>query len=130
MSLSCYCDVDDADWYYEAGDNFSLLDTKRSRKCCSCGAKLTPGSEVLRFMRYRHAAYDSIEEKIFGEGNEIYLADWFMCETCGGLYMALNELGFCCDLGHDDMRELAKEYGQMQREAMMRAQLSKVGAAK
>lgn len=127
MSLSCFCDNDDADWYFTGADDFSILATKRSRKCCSCGTTLKPGSEVVRFERFRHPAYGSIEEKIVGEGNEIYMADWFMCEECGGLYMALSELKFCFDFGRDDMRDLAKEYGAMQREdlARKRAKLAK-----
>lgn len=124
MSLSCYCESDDADWWYTGADDFSVLATKRSRKCCSCGKKLAPGAEVLKFERWRRPAYDSIEEKIMGDGAEIYLADWFMCEECGGLYMAINELGFCFDLGNDDMRQLAREYGDMQRGAMARKRIA------
>ena len=92
MGLSCSCDNDDADWYYVGGDEFSILSTKRSRKCCSCGTKLMPGSEVVKFERFRYPVYDSIEEKILGPDAEVYMADWFMCEECGGLAMALAEL--------------------------------------
>lgn len=116
MSLSCSCDSDEADWYFIGGVDFEPLATKRSRKCCSCGSKLQPGSEVVRFERFRRPEYDSIEAKILGEDAEVYMADWFMCEECGGLYMALSDLGFCFDFGYDDMRDLAKEYGAMQRE--------------
>ena len=131
MGLSCSCDNDDdADWYYVGGEEFSILSTKRSRKCCSCGTKLMPGSEVVKFERFRYPVYDSIEEKILGPDAEVYMADWFMCEECGGLAMALTELGFCLNLGLDDMHDLAKEYGEMQREdlARKRSLMAIVGA--
>ena len=130
MSLSCYCESDDADWWFEPAADFSFLGTKRARKCCSCNARLKPGDEVLKFTRWRNPAYGSIEEKIFGEYSEIYMADWFMCEACGGLYMALSELGFCVSLGDDNMADLAKEYGEMQREALARAANGRARMAK
>ncbi len=122
MSLSCSCEVDDADWWYQPAEDFSLLGTKRARKCCSCEVRLAPGDEVLKFRRWKTAGYDTIEEKILGEGGEIDLADWFMCEPCGGLYLAFHDLGYCVSLGFDNMVELAKEYGEMQRAERAEAQ--------
>jgi hypothetical protein len=57
------------------------------------------------------AAYPSIKEKIYGEGNEVPMTPKWMCERCGDLYFSLTELGFCVSLD-DDMRELVKEYAE------------------
>jgi hypothetical protein len=38
-----------------------------------------------------------IEESIYGD--EVPLADWYLCETCGDLADSLSELGFCYHLG-------------------------------
>lgn len=99
MSLSCYCGDDDAaDWQYTVNDDFTILATKHGRKCCSCRMKIKPGDTVLQFNRWR-APLNScyyIEEQIYGD--EVPLAPWFMCETCGGLYMAVNDAGMCCDI--------------------------------
>jgi hypothetical protein len=110
MSLSCNCEYDDAPaWYYDTSENFSILDTKRSRKCCSCGVKLPVGSEVLRFRRWRPTTErcNYIEESIYGD--EVPLAPWYMCETCGGLYMAVQDLNMCCDISENIANQI-KEY--------------------
>jgi len=53
-----------------------------------------------------------VEERIVGEGNEIYLADVYLCETCADLFFSLQDLGFSCVLPDEDMRELVKEYAE------------------
>ena len=105
MSLSCDCDTD-CDWCYEHSGDFDALNTKRSRKCCSCGSKISPGDTVLRFWRYRYPLGD-IEERIYCD--EVPLAPWFMCETCGGLFMAIDEAGMCCDI-RENIADQIKEY--------------------
>ena len=113
MTLSCTCDYDDYDgdgWFYYGPEDYTTLQTKRSRKCCSCSTKINVGDIVTKFTRARNLNYGSIEEKIYGEGGEIYLADWFMCEECSDLYFSLKELGFCISLGYDSMQDLLKEY--------------------
>jgi len=113
MSLSCECDYDgDAEWYYNTPDDYAPLSTKRSRKCCSCKERIAVGDLSLRFSRWKHPEYGSIAEKIYGEGSEIPIADWWMCERCGDLYLSLAELKFCVDPG-DDMRELVREYAEL-----------------
>lgn len=106
MSLSCSCD-DEFDWYYLEPSDFSTLTTKRSRKCCSCGSRIAVGSDCARFERYRAPVTD-IEERI--QGDEVPLADKWMCEECGGLYFSLTDLGFCINLGSENMRSLVQEY--------------------
>lgn len=112
MSLYCYCG-EDFDWFYEANTKFSILDTKRWRKCCSCKTRLDPGAEVLKFIRHR-APHSYIEEAIYGD--EVPLASMYMCEECGGLFMALEELGYCITLDEEPMRELVAQYNEMRKE--------------
>lgn len=113
MSLSCTCDFDgDSDRYYETADDFSALDTKRSRKCCSCKTKVKPGDEVLKLRRYRDPSdrCNYIEESIYGD--EVPLAPYYMCETCGGLYFAVQDLGMRCDIERD-LKVQIREYNAM-----------------
>lgn len=111
MTLSCSCS-DDYDWYYTPPDDYSVLGTKRCRKCMSCKDRIPVGATVLRMTCFYYASYPSIKEKIYGEGAEVPLPDKYLCERCGDLYLSLSELGFCINLG-DDMRDLVKEYAEV-----------------
>lgn len=115
MSLSCTCDFeDDADWYFESADDFSILTTKQSRKCCSCKTKIKPGEEALRLRRYRDPSdIYGIEESIYGD--EVPLAAYYMCETCGGLYFAVQDSGMCCDIERD-LKKQIREYNMGMRD--------------
>lgn len=105
MSISCGCD-DDFAWHYTPPKDFSILQTKRSRRCCSCGCKLTPGSEVGEFERSRRA-HNDIEERICGD--DIPMASWYMCEECVGLFWALADIKYCIALRKgESMRDLVK----------------------
>lgn len=44
------------------------------------------------------------------------MPSWWLCERCSGLYESLDSLGFCGMLGQD-LREVCREYAQMQRNA-------------
>lgn len=116
MSLSCYCYCDDHDWWHDGGDPVSPLATKRSRRCKSCNDKISIGDDCMKFTRWRNPNYGSIEERIYGEGGEVPLASWYLCDRCAGLYESLDSLGFCVTLP-SDMRELCREYAEMQRDA-------------
>ncbi len=105
MSLSCYCHPDDHEWWYESDENFSQLQTKQRRRCASCDDLINIGGDVLRIRSWRLPKTD-IEERIHGE--EVPLADKFMCEECAGIFMSLTDLGYCISLGgdiHDDLAE-------------------------
>jgi hypothetical protein len=115
MPLSCDCDNDDPDWWYRANP-VAPLATKRSRKCCSCKERIAVGDDAMEFVRWRTPAYESVAERIYGEGGEEPLASWWLCDRCAGLYESLDALGFCIGAG-EDMRSLAREYAEMQREA-------------
>ena len=111
MSLSCYC-PDDGDldqWWYRP-DDYSVLTANRSRRCRSCGELIRPGDLVAKFERERETKGD-IEERIWGD-EDVPMAPWYHCERCADLYFSLEELGFCVD-PNDDMRELVKEYAEM-----------------
>jgi hypothetical protein len=118
MPLSCYCD-DDGDWWHIPPNDYSVLDTKRCRKCASCGERIPVGATVLKMDCYRSPS-DSmgIEESIYGD--EVPMAPKYLCERCGDLYLSLAELGYCLNLG-EDMRELVRDYAEMQREQRERA---------
>lgn len=107
MSLSCYCDDGEgSDWYYRPADDFTTLATKRSRKCSSCHTKIKPGETALEFERWRPPSdrCNWIEETIHGD--EVPLASFYMCETCGGLFMSVQELGMCCDITENVARQI------------------------
>lgn len=106
MSISCFCDDYDPDWYYVARDDFEELNTKRSRRCCSCKSVLRQGDTVLKFVRWR-SPLTLIEESI--KGDEVNIAPWYMCEVCGGLFFAIEEAGMCCDI-RESLADQIKEY--------------------
>lgn len=73
MSLSCSCgdyDGDDIAWWYNTPDDYTTLQTKMRKRCCSCNELIDLGDTVLKFNRWRNPKTE-IEEKIYGEGGEI-----------------------------------------------------------
>lgn len=113
MPLSCTCyDNDDAAWYWWRPDDFTILNTKRSRVCCSCKQPVLVGSECLEFTRTRRPRND-IEERIYGDDIEaVPLAPWYMCESCGEQYLNLSEYGYCVN-PNDNMHDLLAEHRNM-----------------
>lgn len=110
MSLFCESDDwgDDYDWYWYPPQDEAPLATKRSRKCCSCGERIAVGDVSRKVERMRRPTSD-IEERIYGD--EIYLSDWYLCETCGDLSDSLTELGFCYTLGDgESLKQQIEEY--------------------
>lgn len=114
MSLSCTCNDYDGDgWFYTYSKDFSVLQTKRSRKCCSCQTKIKPGDDCMKFDRARNPQSD-VEDSIYGD--EVPLASWYMCESCGGVFLSAIELGMCFDLDGNikhQVRELAFDKGHL-----------------
>ena len=114
MTLSCSCpdsDDDDVAWVWYSPDDYTTLETKRRKRCKSCGTLIDVGSIVLKFNRARHPRND-VEERIHGEGGEIPMPAWYHCETCADLWFSLTELGFCV-APDEDQRELVREYAAM-----------------
>lgn len=105
MSLSCSCNTD-AEWYYRPAKDFSILDTKRGRRCCSCNTLIKVGSIVSKHICYRPPCSD-IEERIHGD--EVYLADKYHCEECAEIEFSLEDLGFCITL-ESNMKEMLQDY--------------------
>lgn len=97
--MSVYCDGSDYDdydddndydeWWYSPKE-FTLLNTKRSRRCISCLCLIKPNSESLLFARYRKPE-NEIEERIYGDS--VPLTTWYMCEDCGFAYKSICKLG-------------------------------------
>ena len=109
--MSLYCSSDygydgDGDWSWNYPQDEAPLATKRSRKCCSCKTKIKPGVISRRINRFRPATE---WEEIRGFGDEVYLADWYFCETCGDLADSLDELGYCYDIG-ESLASQIREY--------------------
>jgi len=108
MSLSCECDTDH-DWFYDSPDDYSTLETSRRKRCISCNNLIDLGAVCVAFPSYRFAR-DDVEERIYGEEEEIYTATKYMCEECGDLYFSLFELGFCISIGDESMEQLISCY--------------------
>ena len=110
--MSLFCDAgydhDGADWWWYQPADEAPLATKRSRKCCSCGEKVGVGETAREIRRYRPATE---WEEMRGLGDEVRLADWYLCETCGDLADSLSELGFCYHLGNgESLKQQIAEY--------------------
>ncbi len=105
--IGCGCGFFDNDEStYTPPTRFSRLDTVRRRRCCSCQEMINIGDECVEFKRYRDARNDT-EERF--HGSEVHLAPWFMCESCGEMYLNLAWYGHCIPLP-DDMRQLMREH--------------------
>ena len=116
MSLSCTCgEYEDPEWFYYSPDDYSTLDTARRKRCKSCGALIDLGATVAKFRRTRYPRND-VEERIYGEAEEMPLAEWYHCEACADQFFNLTELGFCVD-PEENMFELLREYAAMAKEA-------------
>lgn len=119
MTLSCDCGWDDPAWWYDDGREVAPLATKRMRRCCSCKERIAVGDDCRAFPRWRTVSDYSDPEvvvRIYGDGGEMPLPSWYLCDRCAGLYESLDDLGFCNLLGQD-LRATAREYAEMQREA-------------
>lgn len=114
MTLSCDCGWGDPEWWYDDHKEVAPLDTKRMRRCCSCKERIAVGDDCKAFPRWRYPKEGSIKERIYGDGGEVPMPTWYLCDRCAGLYESLDDLGFCNLLGQD-LRATAREYAEMQR---------------
>lgn len=107
MSVSCSCGDFDHDWFYEAPQTWTQLNTSKRKRCFSCNTLMDIGSDVGCFGQWRPPRTD-IEERIYGD--EVPMANFYMCETCVGLFWSMIDLGFCVSLNKgESMAELAKQ---------------------
>ena len=110
MGLSCECgDYRDSDWWYFPPDDFTLLQTKRGRRCASCGSKIKVADIVLKFPIYRAPTEFEIETIGICEGDDVPKAPKYLCEKCGDIYSSLEESGFCVS-PCESMTELLHDY--------------------
>lgn len=111
MGLTCTCPEEaegDGTWYYLPED-YSILATKKSRRCFSCHTKIKPGELCVAFPRAR-APTHWIDRSCHGD--EVPMVPWHLCEGCADIYFNLVELGYCIKLG-DSMQDLLDEYKQI-----------------
>lgn len=115
MSIGCGICEGDGDWWYYGPQDYSILGTKRSRRCFSCNHRIAVGDECAAFPRARSVRDEwsvagDIEERIYGD--EVPLATWYACEECAGVYFSLVELGYCLLIGDGmSMKENARMAG-------------------
>ncbi len=128
MGLSCYCgDTDGADWWWYGPQDEVPLATKRARKCCSCGEKIGVGDPARKVRRYRPPT--EWEETRGMHGDEVPLADWYLCEKCGDLAESIADAGYCYSLGggeslKDQIVEYRAEESLIRKQERIRAQES------
>jgi len=117
MGISCGCDYDwepePGDTVYRVGD-FSILDTKTRKRCCSCGEMIEIGDCVLKIHRWKVPEYE-IEFNIYGEGGEVPRAPKYHCEECGGIYLSLEAVEGLCVSALCDQRSNLKDYHEMRK---------------
>jgi hypothetical protein len=80
MGLFCDCGDYDGDgpFWYETPDYTTMAQLGRRKRCCSCKSLIDHGATAVEFKRFRTPNYDSIEERIYGEGAEIHMASWWI----------------------------------------------------
>ena len=96
MAISCSCDDGDHEWWYIADNDYSKLATSRRQHCVSCRTLIDIGAIVLRMCNER-GTVNEIEEAIY-QGENIQLADTFLCETCADLFFSITEAGYCISI--------------------------------
>lgn len=112
MGLNCSCiewDGEPGTWLFYPADDFIKLDSKRRKRCSSCGEFIEINSDCLVFPRDR-APYTDVEQRIMGD--EIPMAPLHMCERCGEIWLNLQAAGFCLTPA-DDMRDALEKYQHM-----------------
>jgi len=106
--LTCDCGFDFEYWYFP-DDDFTIYNKNRWKRCHSCKEFITNGNLCLRFTNFRESS-DDIEERIYPDG--VPLADCFMCERCGEIFLNLEALEYCINIA-EPMQELLEEYWEI-----------------
>jgi hypothetical protein len=125
MPLTCSCDVDyeyeEGDWYYDFITNledFEPLQTKRRRRCVSCGELINIGAPSIKYSRVRYP-YDDLEsrkklsmniEDALEEEAKITASPHYHCEKCGEIWLNLQAVGFECIAPNENMPKMLEEY--------------------
>lgn len=113
MPLSCECaEWEGEGWAYIEPDEFSTLQKHRRQRCKSCKTIIEKGQVCLEFPRLRYPTEYELDKRIHtSEDTEIFLASYFLCESCGDQYYNLTAAGFCVR-PDENIIELLKEYKQ------------------
>lgn len=121
MTLSCSCDYD---WEPEPGAwlidwnqdwDFEPLDSKRRKRCASCGVLIDIGAQAIKYNRFRYP-YTEAESRINGRDWYDWEEPWipkapiYHCEKCGEIFLNLHSLGFNCVDPNENMRSSLAEY--------------------
>jgi len=109
MTITCACDAfGDGDWWYQHAREFSKLGTKQRRRCWSCNELIELGADCGELKRYRGPQSD-IEESIYGD--DVPIASAYLCETCYGLMLSVEEAGGCVMLDKgENLRDAIVEW--------------------
>ena len=110
--MPLYCgepDIESCEWFYIEPEDFTTLQTKRRKRCCSCNSLININDVTLRFHRFRYPTDWEVNVNMHSEDTEINIADYHMCEGCGDQYFNLSELGFCTGIT-DNIFDLLEDY--------------------
>lgn len=108
MSINCSCEAEDFEWYYIPDEDYSTLNTPRRKRCQSCNVLIPLNSMVLKLNRFRSPKSD-IEENVYG--NEVPLADGYLCEECADLFFSVDTMSICISFHTGkSIQEMLEEY--------------------
>jgi hypothetical protein len=112
MELSCSCGADDCDRWYtvEGWTTLKAQGAKRRRRCSSCKTLIDIGAECLMFSNEKR---DGEKEDIFGEYASISMAPSWYCAKCGEIFENLEDIGYCFDIGNDNMPDAMEAYHRL-----------------
>jgi predicted RNA-binding Zn-ribbon protein involved in translation (DUF1610 family) len=105
--ISCSCN-DDYEWWYQPPDDFSTFDSTRRKRCVSCNDLIDIGTDCIKLECFRDP-HNDIEERIWG--SEVQLANKYLCEKCGEIFLNLGSLGYCVSV--DNLQEDLAEYWEL-----------------
>ena len=112
MPLSCSCDYDgESSWYASEPKGYTPARASGARKRCSSCKRLIQYCEPTAVFKCERPATE-FEERIYGDGEMVPIADKRLCERCADLYFSFAELGYECISPTENMVELAKEYAE------------------
>ena len=114
--LSCSCSYNDEydgdGWTYYIPIDFTILETKRRRRCRSCNELIDVGARCVEFERFQYPQNETQCDIMGGWDLEMDLASYYHCESCGEKYLNLTAAGYCLHIT-DDMRKAMKDYHEM-----------------